>query len=375
MRKEKIICMLALAATFLFAGCSGSVEINIRLSSDDNYGEVVFSNDGEPIPDAWKENIVDVDNHEHPTKTDFERIYNVGENYSQNMLINKIKDTLDYFIDIKSEETLTSDLQDILDKNLPRFQAMKEITEDDFTYNKTDIVVDSNISYADGKYTAEGTITLPADKITHTNPLIQVINSFEVEFKIDYTSDMVVYSYSKFIYRMDTTPGTTDALTEFYIVNEDTITKTIDNAHFTKIKTIIDESDVSAATEDRTETVTIIVNGKSVSFPSIKFGTNINGAVKDWVDEYLVEDGDYTYKLYLDEACTIEYKQDVNVKVADYDGTKVYVEITNICNMNCSFCPKTKRARTFMSPESFRVAAEKLRSINRELLDTNSSIN
>ena len=31
--------------------------------------------------------------------------------------------------------------------------------------------------------------------------------------------------------------------------------------------------------------------------------------------------------------------------------------------MNCSFCPKTKRARTFMSPESFRVAAEKLRSI------------
>ena len=31
--------------------------------------------------------------------------------------------------------------------------------------------------------------------------------------------------------------------------------------------------------------------------------------------------------------------------------------------MNCSFCPKTKRARTFMSAENFRIAARKLRSL------------
>ena len=32
---------------------------------------------------------------------------------------------------------------------------------------------------------------------------------------------------------------------------------------------------------------------------------------------------------------------------------KVYVEITNICNMNCSFCPQTKRAKATMALENF----------------------
>ncbi|MBO5912258.1 MAG: radical SAM protein [Clostridia bacterium] len=39
---------------------------------------------------------------------------------------------------------------------------------------------------------------------------------------------------------------------------------------------------------------------------------------------------------------------------------KVYVEITNICNMNCSFCHGTKRAPRRMSLEEFRVILEKL---------------
>lgn len=32
---------------------------------------------------------------------------------------------------------------------------------------------------------------------------------------------------------------------------------------------------------------------------------------------------------------------------------KVYVEITNICNLSCNFCPKTKRELKFMDEESF----------------------
>jgi len=32
---------------------------------------------------------------------------------------------------------------------------------------------------------------------------------------------------------------------------------------------------------------------------------------------------------------------------------KIYIEITNICNMNCSFCPETKRAKATMSKDSF----------------------
>ena len=40
---------------------------------------------------------------------------------------------------------------------------------------------------------------------------------------------------------------------------------------------------------------------------------------------------------------------------------KVYVEITNICNMNCSFCHGHKREHRFMSIEEFSVILEKLK--------------
>ena len=40
---------------------------------------------------------------------------------------------------------------------------------------------------------------------------------------------------------------------------------------------------------------------------------------------------------------------------------RVYVEITDVCNLACSFCPGTRRPPRFLSPEEFRVIAEKLR--------------
>lgn len=40
---------------------------------------------------------------------------------------------------------------------------------------------------------------------------------------------------------------------------------------------------------------------------------------------------------------------------------KAYLEITNICNLNCSFCPGTKRERRFMQVEEFKILAGKLR--------------
>jgi len=40
---------------------------------------------------------------------------------------------------------------------------------------------------------------------------------------------------------------------------------------------------------------------------------------------------------------------------------RAYVEITNICNLQCSFCPGTKREKRMMAPEAFRRLAEKLR--------------
>ena len=40
---------------------------------------------------------------------------------------------------------------------------------------------------------------------------------------------------------------------------------------------------------------------------------------------------------------------------------KAYLEITNICNLACSFCPGTRRTGQFMSVVTFRTLAEKLR--------------
>ena len=41
---------------------------------------------------------------------------------------------------------------------------------------------------------------------------------------------------------------------------------------------------------------------------------------------------------------------------------KVYLEITNVCNRSCAFCPKSTRAPRFMEEEDFVSLLEKLRS-------------
>lgn len=41
---------------------------------------------------------------------------------------------------------------------------------------------------------------------------------------------------------------------------------------------------------------------------------------------------------------------------------KAYVEITDVCNLNCSFCHGTERKKAFMTAEDFLFAAKKLRT-------------
>jgi len=40
---------------------------------------------------------------------------------------------------------------------------------------------------------------------------------------------------------------------------------------------------------------------------------------------------------------------------------RVYVEITNVCNLRCTFCPGTRREKRFMPPAEFRILAQRLR--------------
>ena len=42
---------------------------------------------------------------------------------------------------------------------------------------------------------------------------------------------------------------------------------------------------------------------------------------------------------------------------------KAYLEITDVCNLSCSFCKGTDREKAFMSEENFRIAATKLRQV------------
>lgn len=46
---------------------------------------------------------------------------------------------------------------------------------------------------------------------------------------------------------------------------------------------------------------------------------------------------------------------------------KAYLEITNACNLNCSFCHKTKRETKYLSLEEFKTAATKLRDVTEYL--------
>ncbi len=46
---------------------------------------------------------------------------------------------------------------------------------------------------------------------------------------------------------------------------------------------------------------------------------------------------------------------------------KAYLEITNVCNLNCSFCKGTDREKCFISPDNFRIAAQKLRPVTEYL--------
>ncbi len=50
-----------------------------------------------------------------------------------------------------------------------------------------------------------------------------------------------------------------------------------------------------------------------------------------------------------------------------YPYSRVYVEITNFCNRNCSFCPGTVRPGRMMTTEEFEAVAEKLRGVTQYL--------
>ena len=39
---------------------------------------------------------------------------------------------------------------------------------------------------------------------------------------------------------------------------------------------------------------------------------------------------------------------------------KIYLEITNVCNLDCSFCHKTSRKKKLMTEEEFNILTDKI---------------
>ena len=46
---------------------------------------------------------------------------------------------------------------------------------------------------------------------------------------------------------------------------------------------------------------------------------------------------------------------------------KIYIEITNICNLNCSFCAKNSRQKEFLSLENFNILIDKIKNYTNYL--------
>lgn len=48
-------------------------------------------------------------------------------------------------------------------------------------------------------------------------------------------------------------------------------------------------------------------------------------------------------------------------------GNRAYIEITNVCNLNCSFCPKTKRTQSFMDVKFFKKVASQVKEYTNQV--------
>ena len=244
----------------------------------------------------------------------------VGENYSNNYTIESIKQSLDYLLNINSEETMDSVLKDTLAYYVDIYKAQLEGRGIIFTYNKEDIVITADVTYESGVYTAVGTIVLSEDKITYQGEPPLKIKDFKVEFEIEYTNDLVKRNDSKFIYNVEQGGNPT----EYYIINNFSYSKTIAAEPFTMAEELLTNSTYEDEIYVSNEVLAVYVNNVLYTTNYIPFGTAINDSV-DSILSTLAEVGEYSTitTMVNGEA----YDPDTDIIIEDYNGTSVYITI------------------------------------------------
>lgn len=51
----------------------------------------------------------------------------------------------------------------------------------------------------------------------------------------------------------------------------------------------------------------------------------------------------------------------------NYKFNQIYIEITNVCQFNCSFCPKTKREAKYMDPKEFENIVKQVKGLTKTI--------
>lgn len=278
------------------------------------------------VADDFVKYEIHPDNPTTPTKLVPSSQSVVGNNYANRRVPNELIEDFEYLTTMTNEATLTSTFVDILGMFLPMYQGMAAgYFSDPFTYDVDDIKSNFTIDYANGVYTAKGTITL--DTLAYTNDApISRFTDFNVEFEIVYSNNFVSYYMYNFVYHIDNTPeNATDALAEVFIKDEFTYTRTVENDAFAKLEGVLTAHTGEISTVPHYEPLSIYVNGALITSISTEADSAIDTTVNYLINSFLPSEN-VTITKFMNKDHTVPY--DGETIPEDYYGAEVYLVVT-----------------------------------------------
>lgn len=251
-------------------------------------------------------------------------LYYVGNNYAKNLLESDVVGYLEFIQKVSSEESLKAMLSTQLKGFIDQFVGgtIEAYDENDFTYAL-------EAKYENKVYSAKGYIMLADEHVTGKDGYPVKHTDFRIDYDIEYTKDMITKNNSKISTQLLTIAN--GSKTEFFIENNNSYTKTINESHISTVEDAIAEHlDPDATPSNKTETLNFVVNGDDENDDNrtgVDFTTeSINSLIDAKIAEIEAVAGGAEINVYLDEAKTIEYDSSVPVKMLDYYTTYIYID-------------------------------------------------